>query len=991
MQNIKKPVLSISLLVSNRIDTIRKCMESIRPLLTELSAELVAVDTVGEEQSDGSLAIVKEYTDKIVHFDWCNDFAAARNAGLRLCQGEWFLFLDDDEWFEDISEIIAFFRSGEYRKYRSATYQIRDYKDRKGTYSIGTLMRMIKLEKETCFVGKVHEYLSPMYLPGKELKSFVHHYGYVFDTEEEHLRHSERNLSLLRPEFEQNPWDMRIRLQMVQECMFLKQLEPEAEVICKETLTADKRNWPLPAFQWILAAYVRLADRNNAFETVLERIDYLRSKYPLSPFANLAISIIEIRAAQKEEEFERGSKAVMQICKAYDFLMKNPEQRHAQAVLDFNSFLKKGLLVDALKEGVICCNKAGHSKEAKAALKKRAELRERPVLTISLLVSNRIAMIRRCLDSLRPLLEGVSSEFSEEDLAGFSAELIVVDTVGEGQSDGSLAIAKEYTDNIVHFNWCNNFAAARNAGLERARGEWFLFLDDDEWFESVDEILHFFISGEYLEYNSATYQIRNYKDKEGKQYSMAVLGRMIRLEQDTHFIGRIHETFSKFCTPCKDFSNYVHHYGYAYADAEEKQMHIQRNTELLKEELKETPKNLRIRAQMAMELANFDNEAALRFCQETFQLCAEEKGEAEFQWQLSLVFRLYEALGTNYAEAETSYHELKEHFGFSEMTENAICVQMTRICLLQEQNIKAYPYAERYFETLAYLSEHKEEAQHQMTADFARYQARNTYLEMLNFAAFSAWQAKDYEAAWKHYTQMPWNEAGYENEDGLWKIFAMSEEDPHPDLLYPIIQKCTKNEMMKPILGKLMQHPAAKRRISETLEAQRQSMSAETEKLQSVQSEDSFAWLSLPLEEFIQRAEELLVKDDALKKEAFWQDILDHLQQSSSVKYAYLLYRMAEIEALQMVTAESGSSGKVSEVMEFCIRTGRTFYEALYCPKCFSEQGILWMSADCRYNDILVRFLDGGKLKLPMLLEAAKLKPAMVPVIKRWLTELAKK
>ncbi|MEA5070202.1 MAG: hypothetical protein VB067_14515, partial [Christensenellaceae bacterium] len=64
---IKSPIkLTISLLVSNRIDTIRKCLDSIKPLLTQLPSELIVVDTVGEEDSDGSLAVAREYTDKIV-------------------------------------------------------------------------------------------------------------------------------------------------------------------------------------------------------------------------------------------------------------------------------------------------------------------------------------------------------------------------------------------------------------------------------------------------------------------------------------------------------------------------------------------------------------------------------------------------------------------------------------------------------------------------------------------------------------------------------------------------------------------------------------------------------------------------------------------------------------------------------------------------------------------------------------------------------------
>ena len=45
---------------------------------------------------------------------------------------------------------------------------------------------------------------------------------------------------------------------------------------------------------------------------------------------------------------------------------------------------------------------------------------------------------------------------------------------------------------VVQFTWCDDFSKARNAGLEKARGQWFLYLDDDEWFIDTKEItVHF--------------------------------------------------------------------------------------------------------------------------------------------------------------------------------------------------------------------------------------------------------------------------------------------------------------------------------------------------------------------------------------------------------------------------------------------------------------------------------------------------------------------
>ena len=74
----KQILLTISILVSNRPDTVRKCLDSIKPLLEEVPSELILVDTGCGEQVRG---IIEEYTDNIIDFEWCRDFAKARNAG----------------------------------------------------------------------------------------------------------------------------------------------------------------------------------------------------------------------------------------------------------------------------------------------------------------------------------------------------------------------------------------------------------------------------------------------------------------------------------------------------------------------------------------------------------------------------------------------------------------------------------------------------------------------------------------------------------------------------------------------------------------------------------------------------------------------------------------------------------------------------------------------------------------------------------------------
>lgn len=236
--NTKKPVLSISLLASNRPDTIRRCLDSIKPVMEQLPCELILVDT---SQNPEIHQILEAYSPNVVEFAWCNDFSKARNAGLKRATGEWFLFIDDDEWFdEDISELVQFFQSGEYHKYGCANYMVRNFYDVNYTSYVDCwASRMIRLEQETEFRSKIHEYLYPVNGDCKALPVVVNHSGYVYKTKEEQQKHYERNVNLLIQMAEEEPKVLRWKVQLVQEYHSVKDWNRIYE-FCMECLASNK-------------------------------------------------------------------------------------------------------------------------------------------------------------------------------------------------------------------------------------------------------------------------------------------------------------------------------------------------------------------------------------------------------------------------------------------------------------------------------------------------------------------------------------------------------------------------------------------------------------------------------------------------------------------------------------------------------------------------------------------------------------------------------
>ncbi len=208
-------MLTISILVSGRGDSMEKCIASLEHLRRTVPCELILTDTGCPDEMQEWL---RQKADKVLKFKWCDDFAAARNVGLRAARGQWFMFMDDDEWFEDTTRIEAFFLSGEYRRYQSASYVVRNYANMEGTiWRDIHLTRMTLRRPDTRFFYPIHESLWPLLEPEKYLEDYAHHYGYASADPEVQMAKRKRNLGILLSAIEEDPHCMKHYLQGVAE------------------------------------------------------------------------------------------------------------------------------------------------------------------------------------------------------------------------------------------------------------------------------------------------------------------------------------------------------------------------------------------------------------------------------------------------------------------------------------------------------------------------------------------------------------------------------------------------------------------------------------------------------------------------------------------------------------------------------------------------------------------------------------------------------
>lgn len=194
----------------------------------------------------------------------------------------------------------------------------------------------------------------------------------------------------------------------------------------------------------------------------------------------------------------------------------------------------------------------------------------KPSISLCMIVKNEERWIKDCLESTKDIVD----------------EWIIIDT---GSTDHTIDICKRFGCCIHTYTWNDDFSSARNAGLEKANGDWILWLDADE----VIDQKSVYIIKEAVKtrlIDAYTFTVINYYGavQTSTNYSKLSQIRLFRNHIGLMFKNKIHETLNHSEKLQHDrlgiLDVKIHHYGYLDEVVKSKKK-SKRNIELLIREL----------------------------------------------------------------------------------------------------------------------------------------------------------------------------------------------------------------------------------------------------------------------------------------------------------------------------------------------------------------------------------------------------------------------
>lgn len=162
-------------------------------------------------------------------------------------------------------------------------------------------------------------------------------------------------------------------------------------------------------------------------------------------------------------------------------------------------------------------------------------------------------------------------------------EIVVVDT---GSTDNTIVVARKLGARVYSFPWQDDFSKARNFALSKAKGDWLVLLDADEYFTAKTAGNICQVIRQAQQADGLLIQMVNYDVDKAEIQDYFYQLRIVRNQQGLHYEGKIHEELKlsegksmKFLRVPSEMLE-IYHTGYASSVSRQK---LERNLKLLQQ------------------------------------------------------------------------------------------------------------------------------------------------------------------------------------------------------------------------------------------------------------------------------------------------------------------------------------------------------------------------------------------------------------------------
>ena len=304
---VKNVTVSAAIIVKDEEKHISNCLKNLVPAVDEI----IIVDT---GCIDNTIKIAGTFPNvKIIKFDWCDDFSAARNAALPYIKSDWVIWIDADEYLyeEDIEniKIVAAIYDQVKKPILLRIGQMNKTNDNQiiGNYDMN---RMFSLKYPFRFYSRIHEQIrlkgQNMYQCTELSKSVgirVYHAGYTKSSLNEKDKLS-RNIKLLGMMIEEEPENPAWLFFYGRELCTIGRIEEGITALlnCEEMV----KEYPtfgriLDIHRILVKAYLARQDIDKAEEVCLRSME-IRKDFPDILYSYARIKLIKADKLLKEAE-----------------------------------------------------------------------------------------------------------------------------------------------------------------------------------------------------------------------------------------------------------------------------------------------------------------------------------------------------------------------------------------------------------------------------------------------------------------------------------------------------------------------------------------------------------------------------------------------------------------------------------------------------------------------------------------------------------------